>query len=427
MWRRTRRFVEAILVLLPVIVTAHAEATSSFGLWPDTAPADCPFAKSQQFGGVELTGRHAEYTQADTWYPSWAADGNLYSPFTDGAVDQVKSFSGAPSWVTGNARIEGDDPLSLKVIPICLHQSLAAPYGGRYPCGSLVHNGVWYYGTYCLDWHKYAWDIMGPFVGFRISRDNGKTWQETPCRPAMPLFGEAVKSDELVAAKKGGLNVSAELVRKMPKVKMGSPHFVDFGKNMEHSPDGMAYLLGHGASRPDAACTWISGDQIYLARVKPSPETINDVRAYAFFAGHGARGQAIWTKDFCKIRPILEWNGHLGCVTATWNPGLRRYLLCTTNGGDSGAGTFDTLILESDGLTGPWRRVALMEKFGQQAYFVNIPSKFISAGGKSMWLCYAANWSLKGVRSDPPGSRYAMCLREFRLLPLEREEKRREI
>ena len=26
----------------------------------------------------------------------------------------------------------------------------ASPYRGRYPCGSLVHNGVWYYGTYCL-------------------------------------------------------------------------------------------------------------------------------------------------------------------------------------------------------------------------------------------------------------------------------------
>jgi hypothetical protein len=37
---------------------------------------------------------------------------------------------------------------------------------------------------------------------------------------------------------------------------MGSPYFVDFGKNMEHSPDGKAYLGGHGAAEYE----WTSGD-----------------------------------------------------------------------------------------------------------------------------------------------------------------------
>jgi hypothetical protein len=241
---------------------------------------------------------------------------------------------------------------------------------------------------------------MGPFVGFRISRDFGRTWADTPCAPARPLFGESGK---------GGA-----------KVKMGSPHFVDFGRNMEHSPDGKAYLLGHGATRTNATCSWISGDQVYLARVKPSPETINDLRAYEFFAGHDAAGQPAWTKDFARITPLLEWNDRLGCVTATWNPALRRYFLCTTDGGASGTGTFDTLILESEALTGPWRRVAFLERFGQQAYFVNLPSKFIGADGVTMWLCYAANWSAKGIRADPPGSRYGLCLQEIRLLPAEK-------
>ena len=76
-----------------------------------------------------------------------------------------------------------------------VHKAFAAPYGGRYPCASLVHNGIWYYGTYCLDWHQHPWDILGPFVGFRLS------------------------------------------------------------------PDGKAYLLGHGATRPEATCSWISGSR----------------------------------------------------------------------------------------------------------------------------------------------------------------------
>lgn len=42
-------------------------------------------------------------------------------------------------------------------------------------------------------------------------------------------------------------------------VKMGTPDFVDFGINMEHSPDGKAYLVGMGVEvddpmpRPDIA------------------------------------------------------------------------------------------------------------------------------------------------------------------------------
>jgi len=95
-----------------------------------------------------------------------------------------------------------------------------APYQGRYPCGSLVHNGVWYYGTYALTNGKsgcggVGWTLLGPLVGFRWSTDLGKTWSETPCTPAKPLFGEDPQRSP---------------------VKIGAPHFVDFGRNMEHSP-----------------------------------------------------------------------------------------------------------------------------------------------------------------------------------------------
>jgi hypothetical protein len=48
---------------------------------------------------------------------------------------------------------------------------------------------------------------------------------------------------------------------------MGTPHFVDFGQNMKHSPDGKAYLVGHGALDDDpsprvAGNSWIAGDAI---------------------------------------------------------------------------------------------------------------------------------------------------------------------
>jgi hypothetical protein len=46
--------------------------------WPGQAPADCPFPRSDDFFGLDLTGGHAENTEADTWYPAWAADGKAY-------------------------------------------------------------------------------------------------------------------------------------------------------------------------------------------------------------------------------------------------------------------------------------------------------------------------------------------------------------
>jgi hypothetical protein len=63
-----------------------------------------------------------------------------------------------------------------------------------------------------------------------------------------------------------------------------------------------------------------------------------------------------------------------------------------------------------------------MYYFGEQAYSVQIPSKFISADGNKFWLSYSANYSNWGsgykgryILSKPEGSRYALCLQEVRL------------
>jgi hypothetical protein len=382
---------------------------SSF-IFPGDAPADCPFPPSTALTEPLFTGRHAEYEFADTWYPSWASDGNLYSPWTDGNVNGLISNSAGTGATTGSAKIAGDDPLNLQIVDQSLFSSDPTPYTGRYPCGSLVYNGVWYYGTYCLnpagDVHRdgleYNWPWLGPFVGFRWSTDLGKTWTQTPHTPDKPLFGEQALKGE--------------------PVKIGTPHFVDFGKNMEHSPDGKAYLVAHGASdgnnRRYGYNSWITGDEIYLIRVTPTIENMNDASQYEFFAGKDAQGQEIWTHDFAKIKPLAQWRDHLGCVTMTYNAPLKKYLMCVTDGRRT-VEAYNTMILESDAITGPFQRVAYWKDFGIGAYFVNFPSKFISADGKTCWLCYAANfpqdWNSMKKEEKPPGSHYAMCLHELQL------------
>lgn len=90
--------------------------------------------------------------------------------------------------------------------------------------------------------------------------------------------------------------------------------------------------FGHGN------LSWIFADQIHLARVKSSPDTINDLKKY------------------------------LMCVTDSW-PTVAKMTSC---------------IPEADDITGPWRMVAYLKDFGEQGYFLNFPSKFISTDGKTL-------------------------------------------
>ena len=135
-----------------------------------------------------------------------------------------------------------------------------------------------------------------------------------------------------------------------------------------------------------ANLSWITADQVYLARVKPSPETINDVARYEFFAGRDAAGKASWSSDFAAIRPLLEWNDNMGCATVTYDAPLKKFLMCVTDGWPTAA-KMRSYILEADDIAGPWRLVVYMKDFGEQGYFLNFPSKFIGKDGRSLWLC----------------------------------------
>ena len=380
-------------------------------VWTSEIPANCPFTTSTDIKAIAFTGKHISYTDADTWYPSWASDDNMYSGWTDGEIGLENSqSSGGARAVTGNAKIIGDDPLNLKIISLGTERASALPYAGRYPCANLVYNGIWYYGTYGIDFdpkpenQKYSWAICGPLPGFRISKDYGKTWADCPFSLDNPLFPESGKNGQ--------------------QVKMGTPHFVDFGKNLENSPDGKAYLVGHGAIDNDpsprvANNSWISGDAVYMARVKPSLETMNDISSYEFFAGDDVNGNAIWSGNFSDIKPVMQWNNHMGCVNITYNKPLKKYIMCVTDGWP-GIENMNSYIMEADKITGPYRLITYMKDFGTQGYFVTIPSKFISEDGKTAWLSYSANFSQKyfrdRTRENPIGSRYAWNLQEIQLL-----------
>ena len=426
------------IAIVFLLFTSKHEANAQFKLKPDILeyqsfiwkseiPANCPFENSTELIGIKFLGLKSGFKTnikslglksgyktnrvGDTWYQSWADDDKLYSPFTDGycpRLDGAYDFSGSggEQATTGHAVIEGNDPLNLKIYSLGTAKASPAPYEGRYPCGSLVHDNVWYYGTYCLGPASklkygdkiYNWPWLGPFVGFRYSTDYGRSWKKCPLTPENPLFGETGKYGY--------------------PIKIGSPHFVDFGKNMQYSPDGKAYLVAHGADINDKLprfdnSSWINGDQIYLIRVKPGIENMNDISKYEFYSGKDNSGKPIWTNDFKKIKPLLEWNNNMGCVTVTYNAPLKKYIMCITDG--MSGQKMNTYLLESNSLTGNWKIITYMKEFGTQAYFVNIPSKFINDNGTVMWLLYSGNWQ-GTTQMNPPGSHYGLVLQKIELI-----------
>ena len=96
-------------------------------IWPSEVPKDCPFKQSGAFNAVKFLGIKSGYHYGDTWYPTWASNDTLYSPWTDGKTKRLDGYTDwSQSWVdpvhitTGQGVIAGNDPLTIKAYSIGL-------------------------------------------------------------------------------------------------------------------------------------------------------------------------------------------------------------------------------------------------------------------------------------------------------------------
>lgn len=395
-------------------------------------PSESGLPKSSNYDGIVFTGRYATYTNADTFYLSEDTDGVCYSSYTDGHING--QYAGSPN--PRAAKIIGDDPLNLSVTAVgdaVTHTGEGGMFQfGRYPAGNLMYNGVWYYGTYLLEWTDRAldipnsdWQSLQPFVGFRYSYNKGVSWEDNT-NPNAPLF-EYPHEKEII-------DLNGNLFFNEKEILIGAPHFVDFGMNLEYAPVDpvtnrkYAYMVAHGADAGSVIAhnSWVSGDNVYLLRVLMPEKTpaenavyLNNYENWEYYCGEsgGAPVYRKWNKKnidevYNHIKPIVHSTGYLGNVAVTYNPILNKYFMTLSRA--MKADRFDSIILESDTLNGGYRVIQYLEKFAQVSYFMNIPSKFISADGKTMWLCYSSNY--QGQKANIAGSSYSMCLREIRLV-----------
>jgi hypothetical protein len=386
--------------------------------WPNRPRAGLPVAQSATFTGVTILENATviPYFGADTFYPAEDKHGHFMTGFDDGGLggggsSSVSVGSSSPTGhgsTTGAAIVSGGKDwrhLRVEAVGGPIVED-GYPMLGRYTSANAVINGTWWTGTYGLGISSKACPIamcpgqspadtttslslmIGPFVGFRTSTNNGENWTEprTPGGAAINvshnLFGEVAADgppSEMPAGSPAG-------------VKFGSPHVVDHGPENMHSPDGGLYIVAGGCLNPWATenCTWISGDGVFLARATDfsaaAPDSLNDRANWEFWAGGGGGGEddgaaaTEWAPTVASAKPVFKWRGRVGAVTASWNPTLRKYFLCITAPSThawNNESPYDTYILEAPKLTGPFSLVTYMPQFGMQAYFVSMPSAWM--------------------------------------------------
>jgi hypothetical protein len=263
-----------------------------------------------------------------------------------------------------------------------------------YPCVSLIADGVFYIGSYS------AFDDGGRFNGFRYSRD-WNAWTEA--------VTENWKNERWIDGRTARTDFFG--TDKDPR-RFNVLHAVVFGQDNAGSPEGKIYLSGHGQVKGGKS-NWDKGDAIYLCRVEARPGAVTRPEAYEFFGGRDEKGRPQWVGDVRKSEPILEWKNHLGSESITYIPALRKYLMTVARLRENESNLPYNLLTfwEADAITGPYRLVHYLRDWGPQAYFPNIPAKFLSADGRTLWLCVSCNYSTK--EQKPFGCRYAASFHEI--------------
>jgi hypothetical protein len=304
--------------------------------------------------------------------------------------------------------------------PLNLTLSVPPPYG-IYPSTILVYkdaqmqNPTIVYGYYLLADPNGAgclnWCHQGPLISFAFSSDGGSSWNYENS----PLWG----------GREGGEAPSGvfEAIDVSKPIRLGVPRFADLGPNLEHSPDGRAYLIGKGCAKNDGVhCSFMTGDSAFLARTRVpfsvliasrNVTALNLADSWEFSASNG-----VWVETLDKALPIIDWPTGVGGLTLTYNAPLGKFIIVSNLPSDRIHPTdcdFDTYILESSTIDSGYKLVSYMPSLGPQMYFQQISSLFWSSDGMTGAMFSSGNWdgSCTTQGSNPPGERYGLVTTEF--------------
>lgn len=352
-----------------------------FGLFAATilalvAAEKTPYPPSPVIEGLALdwTTHRREAQGSDNWQLTWADDDHLYGAWGDGGGFEGTNNDGRAR--LGFARIEGDwrDYRGYNV------------WGGMKGEHPTTFNGK-SWGTISVDGVLYAWVIPDEpdpagelndglrdhyrYIELARSTDHGATWTKAPWR--------WWREDNLIV-----------------------PTFLVFGRDDAGARDG--YVYSYFIRPRDVNVTQ---RDFHLAVHQPGALFLARVRKEQIFAGRDAYewfgglidGRPAWVPLASK-RPVWENPDGTGwCVSASYNPGLKRYLVATEHSTTESSllGLFD-----APEPWGPWTTVKYWtesDRFGHERpgstlawkdniFFFSFVPKWLSADGREFTLSF---------------------------------------
>ena len=343
--------------------------------------------------GAPAVGDNREH--GDLWPSCWSNDDNVYTAYGDGEgfgtgwFDVgVAKISGMPGNLSGTQLARGDEVGRV-------WGSTADYY--RKPTGMACVDGALYLAV--QDLRKGTLNTA-PTATIVKSTDKGRTWTSDK---VTPMFADH---------------------------KFTTVMFLDYGKDNVNSPDGYVYAYGLDENWRDSFDPGPDPYDVYLARVPKA--SIQDRATWQFYAGADAAGAPRWAADINQRVAALHDDRRIYQNVGTAN--RPRDLSMISQGGIVYDKPLNRYIYtswteytyefyESPTPWGPWQHFTAKDFGGYPwtrtkhgGYATTIPSKYISADGKSMWL--QSNVCPCGA-GFPPGDywAYTFSLRRMSLTP----------
>jgi hypothetical protein len=315
---------------------------------------DAPYPPSKVIHSIHFDDESQIVRKAfdsDNWPITWGDDDQLYTSYGDGHGFEplIK-----PKLSIGFARIDGG-PTNFQGINIRSESGETTGGGVKGPKAS---------GMLMIDRTLYMWVRNVKNSQLAWSADHSVTWTH-------------------------GFKFNTSF---------GCPAFLNFGKNYAGARDEYVYTYSQ-----DGPSAYQPYDGIVLARVNKSE--IKEQSAYEFCTGVDSSGGATWAPDIRKRAHIFRDPGNCERLDVVYAPAIHRYLMSLSFGQGKGWGIFD-----APEPWGPWTVAFETHDWGQgETHGYRIPTKWMSADNKEMYLIFSGQGSPHGVLND------AFCLRRFTL------------
>lgn len=340
---------------------------------------------------IEAAERYGTEADGDLWPSCWADDDHLYSAWSDGRgfdLDGkffdvgVARLTGPAAELTGSNLAVGDE----------VGRVWTSGGYSRKPTGMVCVGNTLYLAVQDLS-HNFD---DAPAATIAKSVDGGRTWTWDE---SGPMFDDHVFT---------------------------TIWFADYGKGGAWAPDGYVYAYGlDGNWRDSYRDTVPDPTDLFLARVPA--EQVADRAAWEFFSG--TTGVPAWSAEIDDRKPVLTDERRV--YQRMFDQGLRNDLSVLSQGHVlydkpldrylySSWSEYAHHLYEAPQPWGPWRRLAdrdytalnlQPEVFG--GYGTTLPSKFLSADGRSMLLQSNVCCGLPN-----PSVSYHYSLRRVELVPL---------